>query len=397
MTVTQAKDNISPMLHSGTLSKVRNFYPACERAANTVLANIEPTETIRTASLSNVVHDDLNNYPLPSDFKKIIDLYPQDNRTHLDSAQRNYAENFSLETTIKNKKIAIEASEGTKILRINWKSKSPQTLNTMNSLTANGTWSAVGSATGLLAQSLYKLTGSASIEFDVVDSGDGIQNTTQSAIDLTDWDELADVIFPIFFGVVTAVTSVSVRWGNDLTANYWTGVAQTAQADGTAFRVGWNWIRVPWSTATETGTVAPATIDSFRVTVASTGAITNVRVDNITFSLGRVFDIKYYSRFFFKSSAGTYLAQPTADGDTVIGDGDLNNIFLFELLKVCAHQIEGEDSAFDINYANVNLHGNPNSPDPVMRMGLYAKYRAENPSMAKKAVTRYSGGPRFRR
>lgn len=384
------------MIHSGTLNKVRNFYSACERAANTLMATIDPIETIRVASLSQVIHDDLNNYPLPSDYKKIIDLYPQDNRTNLDSAQRQFAENFSLGVAISNKKIAIEGSEGSKILRVNWRSVGPMTMNAMNSLTANGTWSAVASATGLKAQNLYKLSGSASIEFDVVASGDGIQNTTQTAIDLTDWDELADVIVPVYFGSVSALTSVTLRWGNDLTTNYWTGVAQTAQADGTAFRAGWNWIKVPWSTATETGTVAPATVDSFRITIASTGAIANVRVDNIVFSLGRVFDIKYYSRFFFKSSAGTYLVQPTSGDDTVIGDGDLNNIFLYELLKSCAQQIEGEDSSFDINYANLNLHGNPNSPDPVMRYGLYARYRTENPSMSKKAVTRYSSGPRFR-
>lgn len=397
MTITQTKEHITPMLHSGTLNKVRNFYSACERAANNLLANTDPTESIRLASLSQVIHDDLNNYPLPSDFRKIIDLFPQDNRTHLDSAPRVYAENFSLKEGILNKKISIEASEGTKILRVNWKSKSPKVMNAMDSLTANGTWSAVATASGLKANSLYKLTGAASIEFDVAASGDGIQNTTQTALDLTDWDELAEVIFPIFFGSVSAVTSVSARWGNDLTTNYWTGVAQTAQADGTAFRVGWNWIRIPWSTATETGTVAPATIDSFRVTVASTGAIANVRVDNIMFSLGRVFDIKYYSKFFFKNSSGTYIAQPTTDDDTVIGDGDLNNIFLYELLKACAHQVEGEDSTFDIAFADKQLHGDPNSPDPVMRLGLYAKYRGENPAQGKKAVTRWSSGPRFRR
>ena len=106
--------------------------------------------------------------------------------------------------------------------------------------------------------------------------------------------------------------------------------------------------------------------------------------------------MKYYSRFLFKNSAGTFITRPTTDDDTVIGDNDLNNIFLFELLKACAQQIEGEDSGFDIRYANTELNGDPTSPDPVMRMGLYANYRAEYPSQSKKAVTSYSSGPRFR-
>ena len=207
---------------------------------------------------------------------------------------------------------------------------------------------------------------------------------------------MADVIIPIYFGSVANLTSITAIWGNDLTTNYWTGVAQTTQADGTAFRAGWNLIKIPWSTATETGTVAPATIDSFKLTIAAIGAISNIRVDNIIFSLGTAFDIKYYSRYLFKNSAGTYLARPTDNSDTVIGDGDVNNIFLYELLKVCAHQIEGEDSGFDINFANSQLNGDPTSPDSIQRMGLYAKVRSENPSQSKKAITSWSSGPRWR-
>lgn len=396
MNITQVKEHLSGQLHGGTLSKVRNFEAACERAANIVLTNIDPIETERTTPLARVIHDDLNNYPLPSDYKKIIDLYPQDDRTNLDSARREYPENFALRVPIRNKELTIEGNEGSKFLRINWKSESPVTLHAMNSLTSGGTIGVVGSATGLRVQELYKLSGSGSIEFNVVATGDGIQSTNTTTLDLEEWDELADIIFPIYIGDTTNLTSVTFIFGNDLTTKYWTCVAQTAQADGTAFINGWNWIRCPWSTATETGTVDPATIDSWKITIQATEAISKVRVDNITFSLGRVFDIKYYSKYLFKSSAGVFLARPTSDSDTVIGDGDLNNIFLYELLKILAHQIEGEDSSFDINFANQNLNGDPNSSDPIQRIGLYAKYRNEHPSYSKKAVTRYSSGPRYR-
>ena len=396
MTITNIKEHLIGMIHSGSLAKVRNFEAACERAANNLLTHIDPIETIRTVGLSQVIHDDIYNYAIASDFKKIIDLYPQDNRQSLDSASRPYIERFDLLKAITEKTVSIEGSEGNKILRVNWRSRQGLTLNTMNSLTANGTWSVVGSATGLKATTLYKVSGSASIEFDLVASGDGIQNTTMTSIDMTDQDEVADVFVWVYFGSVSVLTSISSIWGNDLTTNYWTSVAQTTQSDGTAFRVGWNLIKFPWATATETGTVDPTTIDSFKLTIAATGAINNIRVDNIIFSIGRNFDMKYYSRFLFKNSAGTFITRPTTDDDTVIGDNDLNNIFLFELLKACAQQIEGEDSGFDIRYANTELNGDPTSPDPVMRMGLYANYRAEYPSQSKKAVTSYSSGPRFR-
>lgn len=397
MTLLEAKTHLTGMLHSGSLNKIRNFEEACERTANIVLANIDPIETERNTFLSQVIHDDLNNYALPSDFKKIIDLYPQADRSSSDKSKRIYAETFDVEKALTNKTITIEGSEGSKFMRVNWRINTSSTFHSMNSLTDNGTWSVVGSATGLKINEQIKYSGSASIEFDLVATGDGIQNTTATAIDLTDWDEMADVIIPIYFGATTNLTSITGVWGNDLTSNYWTGVAQTTQADGTAFKTGWNIIKIPWSTATETGTVAPATIDSFKLTIAATGTIANIKVDNILFSLGTSFDIKYYSKYLFKNSAGTYLSKPTSDSDTIIGDGDLNNIFLYELLKICAHQSEGEDSRFDIDFANRNLYGDATSPDPVMRIGLYAKYRSEYPTMSKKATTKWSSGPRFRR
>ncbi len=399
MDIGDIKENLTAQLHGGTLSKVRNFESACERAAGIVLSNLDPIETERIASLSQVIHDDLYNYSLPSDFKKIIDLYPQADRDNSDDASRVYAGRFDLQKGIRNKQITIEGNEGSKFLRVNWKENNSITFHSMNSLTSNGTIAVVGSATGLKLNEQIKYSGSASVQFNSVASGDGIQITGATQIDLEDWDEMADVIIPIYFGVTTYVTSITGIWGNDLTANYWTGVAQTTQADGTAFRAGWNLIKIPWSTATETGTVDPKTIDSFKLTIVTTGAISAIRVDNIIFSLGTAFDIKYYSKYLFKNTAGTLMSKPTANDDdiTVLGDLDLNNIFVFELLKELAHQIEGEDSAFDINYANQRLHGDSNSPDPVMRIGLYAKYRGEYPSMSKKAVTSYSSGPRFRR
>lgn len=397
MTITQVKESLIGMSHSGTLNKVRNLEALLQRAGNTMLAKLDPLETERTIPLAQVIHDDLNNYPLPSDFKKPIALTPQANASNLDSARRLTAEPFDLTRALANRTISIEASEGQKFMRVNWKAKGGIVLNRMETLTDNGTWSAVGAATGLKANNIYYLSGNGSIEFDVVASGDGIKNTTQEAIDLSDWDELADIIFPVFIGDVTNLTSLQPVFGNDLTTKYWTCVAQTTQADGTAFRNGWNWIKASWATATETGTVDPATIDSFKLVVNSVGAISNIRVDNIIFSLGRAFDFKYYSKYFIKNTAGVWLDRTTSDDDIVVFGDDCINIYLFECLDAIAQQAEGEDSAFDIEYAGRKLNGDPSSVDQRERAGLYAIYRAEYPSMSKKAVQKYSGGPRFRR
>ena len=383
-TVSQLKNHLIGLGHSGTLNKVRNIEEMFERSASKLLAKCKPLETIRLGTLSSVIHDDVFNYSLPGDYNSLIDLIPQDNRSRWDIAFRNAVGKFDVEKAIKNRTISIEGSEGTKIIRINWKSRQGKVLNTLNSVTANGTWSAVGTAASISANTIFKVSGSASIEFNLVATGDGIQNTTMTAVDLTDEDEVADVFVWVYLPSTTGVTSISARWGNDLTTNYWSSVAQTIQADGTAFKAGWNLLKFPWSTATETGTVAPATVDSFRITLAAT-AQNNIRIDNILFSIGRNFDMKYYSKYLFKTTAGVYESKPSSDDDSVTIDNDSLPLYLFELLKDMAHQVEGTDSEFDIKYAENELKQ------------LYPAFRSEFPDQRKKLLGSYTSGPRWQR
>ena len=377
--MSEFKDNVSPMLHGGSLNKVRNPEAAFQRAANTMLMKIDPVDTIREAPLANTIHDDVFNYSLPSDYKRIIDLFPQGQRNLGDKVNRNLAESFDVLKGLKSRTISIEGNEGTKIIRINWRSRAPKTLNTINTLTSNGTWVITGTASNLSADRIDYISGNGSLKFDVAVSGDGVQNSSMTAVDLTDEDETGD--FYLWFKIknssdLAKLTSVSLIWGNDLTT-FWTGVAQTLQADDSAFKVGWNQIKIPWSTASETGIVVPTTIDSLKVTFAVTGAITGLHLDNITCSNGRNFDIKYYSKYILKNPSGTWIAQSTSADDEIILDTDAMQIYLLETVIACAHQMEGADSSFDMSFATSQLDT------------LYKKYRHEYPTQSKKAIGYY--------
>lgn len=388
MTIAEVKNHLAAMLHGSTLSKVRNFEYALERATMNLLANIKPVDSERETALTSLIYDDIYNYPLPADFGWIIDLRPQGIRTSQEQSARRYAEPFDLQKALAQKTISIEGSEGTKFIRINWRTRAPITIDGMNSLTANGAWAAVGTASGLKLQTLYKITGNSSVEFDLTVTGDGVSFIKTAAIDLADEDEAADMFWWVRIPTTAALAnlnSMTGRWGNDLTANYWQSVAQTTQADGSAFKVGWNLIKFPWSTATETGTVAPATMDAFRIVFDIDAAISNMQVDSAVFAIGRDFDLKYYSAYGFKNTSGTYLQRPTSDEDSVIFSGTAFEIFLEEARKECAAQMEGEDSSFDLRFANERLWGGANY-DPYSRIGLYAKYRAEYPSQTKKPI-----------
>lgn len=381
-TVAEIKNHLTGMSHGGTLNKVRNPYQMFQRSASKFILKSKPITSIRTAALTSTVYDDVYNYALPSDFLSLIDLLPQDNRDSWDTAFRKYAGQFDMQKAIKDQTISIEGSEGTKIIRINWRSRTGVVLNQCDTLTGNGTWSAVTGASNVEIDSIFKAAGTGSIRFDLTATGGGIKNTTMTAVDLTDEDEVADIFIPVYLPSVS-ITSIALRFGNDLTTKYWTPTAQTTQADGTAFKVGWNLLKFSWAGAVETGTVAPATIDSAQLTINGITAINDIRVDNIIFTIGRAFDIKYYSKYLFKNSAGTWISIPTSDDDYVVIDHDGLPVYLFELLKDMAQQMEGSDAAFDITYAEKELET------------LYPAFRAENPGQSKKVTTQYGPRPRF--
>lgn len=394
-TIQQIEEHLTAMGHGSTLAKIRNKYALYERVANTVMSKIDPITTMRIQPLTEIVHDDVYDYSLPDDHKKPIDLIPQDERTINDIASRQYAGNFDLKKAIANQTISIEGKDGTKYLRVNWKTTPPKVVHQLNSLTANGTVATVGTASNLTLDEIYKYSGSGSARFDVASTGDGIKITDFTDLDLEDWDEIADFWARVYLPSTSNLTSITGNWGDDLTTDYWTSTAQTAQADGTAFKTGWNLIKLPWSSAIETGTVDPSEIDEFSLTFTVTGAISDIRVDNITVSVGRPYDWKYYSSYLFQDSSGTWIKQPTTSSDVLLLDEMGLNIFLNEALIEMAQQMEGEDSGFDISIAERRLNGNPQSSDLILRVGYYAAYRGEYPSQSKKAKTSYYSLPRF--
>lgn len=385
-TIADAKNDLTGMSHGGSLGKIRNLDALWWRAARNLITRINPQETRRITNITNAIHDDIYDYALPSDFKDIIDLRPQVGRLPKDNITKIKSERFDLYKAREDGMVQIKDNNGTKSIRINIDiSPSPITLHEFNSLTGNGTVAVVGTASNLGIDGQYFVSGSKSVKFDVAATGDGIKVTGMTTINLSDHDEISEHFIRVYLEDVTNINSITPVWGNDLSLNFWTGVAQTAQADGTAFRVGWNIIRIQWNAATETGTVTPSEIDSLQVTFDVDAAISNVRVDLWTSSLGEIWEIEYYSKYLFRSSAGVFLKQPTAtdDSDIINLDEDGYNIFIDEVAYLASQQTQGEDAVFDRNFLFAELYGEAN------KRGLYDLYTAKHPNEAMKEQGRY--------
>ena len=378
--ISDAKEDLEGMLHSTSVSKVKNIYSVFWRAARNLLTKIDPPDTKRIAQITNAVHDDIYDYTAPSDLKgnKIIDIRPQANRAQSDSFSQRFAREF--DKYKKTGTFQIRMNKGTKTLRLSANiSKSPVTVHSMDALTGEGTWAAGGDATNLTRDTLEYLYGAASLNFDLNASGSVgyIENSTFTAIDLSDYDEVGALFVSVYIPDISIITNFILRWGSSSSA-YWSRTV-TAPHDQSAFKTGWQILKFEWNGATETGTVDPAAIDYLRLSVTYNGtAETDLRADKITCSKGEIYELEYYSENLFQNSNSTWIAKPTEDTDIVNLDEDGYNLFLYESGLLACQQMAGADSAADQKFFKEQLYGDGARENP----GLYHKFKVDHPTEA---------------
>ena len=389
--ISTFKSNVSRKIHGTSLNKVEGINDLIAEAGGNVIARLDPAETIREVQITNGLFDDIFDYTAPADLKgkKVIDIRRQVNRQLSDRFSQSLTEEFDLNKLIIDNRFQVRNNNGTKSLRINKQLTSPLILHTMDDLTSNGTWAATSDAINLTRDTVQKIKGSASLNFDLdgLTTSGFIENSTMTQTDLTTHDEQSSLFINLFVPDTSAFTSVDLRWGND-TSNFF-NVTATTTHDGTSVQTGFNIFRFDWNGATETGTVDPALIDYLRVTINYDGVSdTDYRVDQIISALPEIFLLDYYSKFVFTDSTGvTFKETPTTDSDLIVLDTETINIMLYEALYLIAQQLQGEDASFDSEYFKRELHGEGD------KTGLYKIYKQSNPSEQIKPRSQYYKTP----
>lgn len=351
ITISDAKTRIQSKIHGGSINKVQDFYGLCLEAAGNVLLKIDPAETKRTAQVENALYDQQYEYTAPADLKqdRVIDLRVQANRVVSDNFTQTGGENFDLYKS--GETFVVENNSGVKTLRISKALTAGTLLHSADSLTSNGTWTAGGNATNLAIDTFNKITGNASLKFDISASGSTawIENSTFTAVDLSDLVNVGALFEWVSIPSTTIITSVTLRWGTD-SSNYYHTTVTTGVAN-TSFVNGWNLLRHDWSSATTVGTPTNTSIGYVRVTFNYNGSATTAcRVDNIIAKLGSIYNVVYYSNFLFRTAAGVWIEKPTLDTDLINLDVTSINLFYYELGELVAQEMQGEDSTVDVDY-----------------------------------------------
>jgi hypothetical protein len=345
MNITTLKSELSGVLHGTNLNKIQGLYGLINRAARTVLLEVDPKETIRIAEL-DPLYNEVYNYPAPNDLKGtgIIDIRPLRQRLGRERFSQTYSQAFDIgKDNITSPNYTIEFNTGLKTLRIN----SPL-LNSGILIDDANTDDWTGTVSDITVDNTNYVRGNGALSFNLTATGQYIEKTLLEALDLTTHLNQSDFFYWVYLPDASKFTSISLRIGTDSTNYYSTGNI-TTQQDGTIFQNGWNLIKGTWASTTGTPTITDTKY--IRVTFNTDGsAITATKINNITSKMGEVMQVVYYSRFAFKTTAGAFKETVTDDTDEINLDTESYNV-LFNLIALyCVQQAFDGTANFDNSF-----------------------------------------------
>jgi len=350
--VQNLKADLEGVLHGTTNNQIQNLDGVINRAARTLILDVDPQETKRTVQFVGPVFDTIYDYPLADDVKgnKIIDIFPQVQRLPSDIWLQSYNQAFDVGKqsifSLQNM-FTMNFNTGIKTIRINAPLlNAPVILNQVEGIATNGTWATGGTASNLAVNNTNHVQGAGSLQFNVTTGSGFIENSTMSQVDLSTYTNQSSLFVWVYVPTGSQLTSVNLRWGSD-SSNYYSGTV-TLNQQGVAFVSGWNLCQFVWSSASTTGSPVTTAIDYSRVTMVMTGGTnTAVKVNGISSILGTVLNYEYYSKFLFRSvTTGAFQETVFDDSDLINLDTDSYNLFFNLVAFFTVQQQQGLDASF---------------------------------------------------
>jgi len=227
--------------------------------------------------------------------------------------------------------IAIDSYNGVRTLLINSEITTPSVVIDPTSSVTN--WALFEDGENVALDSDDYILGNNSIKFDISAAGGttaGIQNAAIAPFDITDYlGGTSSLYVWVKINSATNLTNFILRLGTD-SSNYYSKTV-TAKSDGNAFERGWNLLRFPITSLTETGSVTDTSINYVALYMTKTaGKIseTDYKVNYLVLKKGVIHNVSYYSRFGWQTSAGTWLQNSTDDSDVLVADDTEYELFI---------------------------------------------------------------------
>ncbi len=325
-----------------------NFLTIANQAVREVIAETDLRGTIRSATLSPNLFDEVFEYSCPSDLKgdKIIDVEPQINRGRLDYYRLTTPEEFDrrkedrrIDTwgdpiTLNRRQwygdniIAIRRDDlVNKLLISRIVDDEEIQISNLDSLSAGGgVWSTYLGASSIAVDNSNYVKGNASLKWNISPDPEttaGIVNSTLNSSDITKFITAGSGLVWAYITSATNVTNFKILIGSD-SSNYYSASA-TTNNEGASFYAGWNLIRWDFINKETTGSPDSTAIDYCAIYMTkdtSKVSETDYRFDHLILKLGTHQQVRYYSRYGWQSSGGTFLEDSTATTDLLNAETD---------------------------------------------------------------------------
>jgi len=275
-----------------------------------------------------VAYDDVYRYSTPSDIKgeNLIDMVKAKDKKRLSNVEYEKVPLEQFNRYFTTNTYTYDHNNGVNWFKINHDVDSSKILvSELDSLTANGTWTATDSGTNLQTNTFNYITGSASLSLDMTALGTtmSITNSTLTAVDLSTLEDKGKLFLWVYLPEVSTLTSVDMRWGSD-SSNYWSNSA-TAPFYGGTFEIGWNLVAFGWDGATETATPDASAIDYVKIDMVfstSPTDLTGYLFDSLIAGLGEAIEYVYYSQYMWRTTSANWIEDSTLDTDILNVEGE---------------------------------------------------------------------------
>lgn len=362
---TYTRSNLKSRINAGILGKIGMLVSSedmINQAAREVASEMDLRSLRRKADLSPKLFEQIYDYASPSDLLayKIIDIVPQIRRTvndlhsrgghhhgfhnnqewylvpseEFDRLKRGNMVAFLDANFVKKLRIAAVIDDKTAVI------------SEMDSLSSGGgTWEAFGDGTNLRKDNDNFVKGNGSIRWDISSAGGttaGIKNTSLNSFDLDDnylGGNGAAFVW-VFINSVTDITNYILRLGSS-ESDYNTKTITSAH-DGTGFVAGWNLLRFDLTNLSQVGTPNNDAINFAAIFMTkATGKVseTDYRFDWLVLKKGQIYEVHYYSKFAWQTSAGVYIENSTDDSDLLNADTDEFQLFIKKAVSIAAEEV----------------------------------------------------------
>jgi len=325
-------------------------------------------------------------YPAPANFKATIDLLDRDNSVFrfMETSEKEFWRRKDIATNF----YADANRRDTRFLLVNSGSDGGGTqINNMDSLTANGTWAAVGGTgvSNLAVDTVVKREGEASISYDITAATvPALENSTMAQVDLSSHENKSTLFLWVYLPTVTSLSNVILRWGSS-TTDFW-AVTETDQFSEFPFQTGWNRLGFKWDGAAETGTPVSSAVDYIRVTITYSVATTDTdfRIDALDSKLPTAVTHSFYTIPMVKDASGDFQDEFSTSTDVTVMDNRHDELLVYKALEFGfminenAGQAQMYRQLYDTKLQQMTSDNNSLRARPTDSYYLFSKSRFRN-------------------